>query len=452
MSFMQDKIINEIEIVNSIYPGSTELIPSFKNTNINVKMGICIEVDGEIRLVKGTESLNVKVEQLPPVNLTISIPLNDTLKPTVTFIQFVGKSTTIQHHLNCLIEETDSTEDVLILLANELTLIDYGNIELNNNQNFEEVINILMAHDSLCKLHRFNNETFSCHICLGNIKGYKCYQLSCQHVFCKYCLNSMLNLHIKEGSIECLKCPSIDCSNTIDDLEIRNNVTDDFYERYKNLKMKKQYEGDPKVVYCPQWNCQTPVPRPVENEGLYDERGNRLRICSSCNFSFCCYCLRTWHGPTVPCPLTSNSRNFIMKYMKSKSNRERQEMEMKYSKPYLEKLVKEFVESEANRKVIESTTQECPNCFTRTEKISGCNHMVCKCGMHYCNMCGTRLIPSNPYIHFNTPGTDCYMKLFDNTILENVDSDDNGDEDLEQDDDEELRLALLQIGINEGIL
>ena len=37
-----------------------------------------------------------------------------------------------------------------------------------------------------------------------------------------------------------------------------------------------------------------------------------------------------------------------------------------------------------------ANTKECPGCGKRTERIDGCNHMVCQlpnCKHHYCWMC-----------------------------------------------------------------
>lgn len=40
--------------------------------------------------------------------------------------------------------------------------------------------------------------------------------------------------------------------------------------------------------------------------------------------------------------------------------------------------------------------------------------MTCaKCGQHFCYRCGDKLLASNPYQHFSTPGIPCFSKLFD---------------------------------------
>lgn len=46
--------------------------------------------------------------------------------------------------------------------------------------------------------------------------------------------------------------------------------------------------------------------------------------------------------------------------------------------------------------------------------------MTCaKCREHFCYRCGERLIASDPYIHFSTPGKPCFSKLFDFESIDN---------------------------------
>ena len=79
--------------------------------------------------------------------------------------------------------------------------------------------------------------------------------------------------------------------------------------------------------------------------------------------------------------------------------------------------------------------------------------MSCRCGFHFCYLCGGRLSPQNPYPHFNTPGTHCFQRLFDGVIQtrEGDDNDDivivNGNGNGNDDDDEgfEIQLAIMQI-------
>lgn len=205
---------------------------------------------------------------------------------------------------------------------------------------------------------------------------------------------------------------------------------------------------DPRTVHCPL--CQTPVKRPAEHQGESDEGAQRLRVCPECTFTFCCYCRKTYHGPVTACP-TSTTHQFVRAYAQTAENSsEKLALERKYGRKYLQRLLSEFVEAESNRRIIESTSQACPNCFVRTEKISGCNHMSCRCNFHFCYLCGSKLNPQNPYQHFNTPGTHCFQRLFDGVLQTNRQEEDNEEEIVfvdRPDDDEglEIQLALMQI-------
>jgi hypothetical protein len=51
---------------------------------------------------------------------------------------------------------------------------------------------------------------------------------------------------------------------------------------------------------------------------------------------------------------------------------------------------------------VEIKTKECPKCFVKTEKTSGCNHISCICGTHWCYECGKDCETySNTYDHMH---------------------------------------------------
>ena len=59
-------------------------------------------------------------------------------------------------------------------------------------------------------------------------------------------------------------------------------------------------------------------------------------------------------------------------------------------------------------------TQPCPTCNARAQKTHGCNHMICfKCDTHFCYLCGAYLDKGNPYQHYNTQKSGCYMRLWE---------------------------------------
>ena len=53
----------------------------------------------------------------------------------------------------------------------------------------------------------------------------------------------------------------------------------------------------------------------------------------------------------------------------------------------------------------EAMKRACPGCKNPIMKVSGCNHMHCRCGTHFCDHCGKQLPRTNPYSHFSSGPT-----------------------------------------------
>eukprot|EP01117_Protostelium_nocturnum_P008851 TRINITY_DN3173_c0_g1_i2.p1 TRINITY_DN3173_c0_g1~~TRINITY_DN3173_c0_g1_i2.p1 ORF type:complete len:399 (-),score=140.50 TRINITY_DN3173_c0_g1_i2:86-1282(-) len=45
-------------------------------------------------------------------------------------------------------------------------------------------------------------------------------------------------------------------------------------------------------------------------------------------------------------------------------------------------------------------SNKCPTCRIPIEKDGGCNHMTCRCGTEFCNICGSKLDPMTYWNHF----------------------------------------------------
>lgn len=48
----------------------------------------------------------------------------------------------------------------------------------------------------------------------------------------------------------------------------------------------------------------------------------------------------------------------------------------------------EIPPDQASAELIAQTTKTCPGCNVAVNKIDGCNHMICRCNVHFCYLCG----------------------------------------------------------------
>ena len=259
-------------------------------------------------------------------------------------------------------------------------------------------------------------------------KGTTCYRLLlCGHVFCVPCLQDYYNACITEGDIGSVKCTAPDCGKepkvelaadqnglkkgskdrTLEPSELLGiPLEQETVQRYIKLRRKKRLESDKTTVYCPRQWCQGPArtskSKPDRAEGIqetneleeprnYDRNApehklpppaERLAICEDCNLAFCKVCKASWHGEYFVCfP--------------------RSQFEL-------------TAEERASEDYMKLHTQPCPTCDARAQKTHGCNHMICfKCDTHFCYLCGAYLDKGNPYQHYNTQKSGCYMRLWE---------------------------------------
>lgn len=298
----------------------------------------------------------------------------------------------------------------------------------------------LLHFDKTARKRKFDKGTFTCGICLEPKKGSACYQLQrCQHVFCVGCLQDFYNSAIAEGDVSSVKCLDPDCGmehlkanerrskkqHTLHPAELLDIPLEETQvQRYLDLKLKKKLESDPSTIYCPRKWCQGPakskkyIKYTLANLGDLPESdddneettvvpaqqgqngvvaavpGNtnisthrtpppdRLQVCSICLYAFCRVCTKSWHGDLQHC-LPKNPAELS-------------------------------AEEQASYDYIRLHTSACPTCASPCQKTHGCNHMCCTtCKSHFCYLCSAWLQPQDPYIHFNTQGTECYMRLWE---------------------------------------
>lgn len=280
----------------------------------------------------------------------------------------------------------------------------------------------------------FERGTFDCGVCLEPKKGSVCHRLLlCRHVFCVACLQDFYNNCIIEGDITNVKCLAPNCGKdsdsplavqepqrrkrrrkedrTLDPSELLQiPLEQETVQRYVKLKRKKMLESDRTTVYCPRQWCQgaarskkypktgdfsqmadLDLEDDIEAPQTYDKNASedtlpppseRLAVCEDCAFAFCKVCKAGWHGEFAKC-----------------FPRRKYEL---------------TAEEKASEDYMKLHTTPCPTCDARAQKTMGCNHMICfKCNTHFCYLCSAWLDAENPYIHFNTEKSPCYMRLWE---------------------------------------
>lgn len=256
--------------------------------------------------------------------------------------------------------------------------------------------------------------------------------VDCGHVFCVQCLHDFYTNAINTGDLVTVRCLDPGCAkerakaqpsggktrksktNLSPSELLQIPLEHDIVTRYVKLKHKADLESDKNTIYCPRKWCQgaarskkhrKPVGLEInDSDDESDTEGNGekkdfvagndlLSVCEDCSFAFCSRCYQGWHGEFKSCgPKRSDG---------------------------------ELTEEEkASLEYLQLHTTPCPTCAAPAQKTHGCNHMICfKCRSHFCYLCSAWLSPANPYQHYNTETTPCYMRLWE---LEGGDGDDVG--------------------------
>jgi E3 ubiquitin-protein ligase RNF14 len=84
--------------------------------------------------------------------------------------------------------------------------------------------------------------------------------------------------------------------------------------------------------------------------------------------------LLQYHGTKSRCVFNQAS-TIIDKYVNG-TEKEQADLEIRYGKTNVKKLVEMYLEEQANARWIESNTTRCPDCSLDVERSFGCAHMV----------------------------------------------------------------------------
>ncbi|XP_072751461.1 E3 ubiquitin-protein ligase RNF14-like [Anoplolepis gracilipes] len=245
---------------------------------------------------------------------------------------------------------------------------------------------------------QFDSNFHICHICLEKHSGVKCIELkNCGHVYCKSCMEEYIRIKINEH-VKIILCPTLNCSFEINCNDIKT-LCPNLFSQYEELVLRITLNTMNDVIYCPRISCQNPMIR--------DNPNDVAPICPVCNYCFCIYCYKLFHG-AAPCMISDDIKKLVNDY-KNSDDKEKKRLENKYGKRQIQ-LVQETLTTE----YLQNNAKTCPKCHSFISKIDGCNKMTCKyCQYTFCWLCGQLITLINGYLHFTNANSPCFGRLFE---------------------------------------
>ncbi|KAL5099933.1 hypothetical protein RYX36_004260 [Vicia faba] len=253
-------------------------------------------------------------------------------------------------------------------------------------------IPFLQSYNNERRHQNFLKELHECCICYSEYPGTEFVQLPCKHFFCRKCVQTFTQIHVKEGNISNLQCLDAKCKDMIPPSLLKRFLGDEDYKRWESVMLEKTLASMSDVVYCSR--CETPC---IEDEDQHAQ-------CPKCFFSFCTLCRERRHVG-IECMTLDMKLQLLQDRQNSsqlKGNQRRLE---------LEKINEMLSEREIRR-----DSKFCPSCDMAISRTEGCNKMKCgNCEQYFCYRCNQALDASDPYGHFR----DGSCELFPREMIDN---------------------------------
>lgn len=231
-------------------------------------------------------------------------------------------------------------------------------------QNIEEIVQEVVKTRSSIPSQTVKSQTPSCPICLCEVEdGYRLE--SCNHEFCRGCLVEQCESAIKSpGNSFPMLCAHEDCEDRILVVDLRSLLLTEKMDELFRASLGSFVESScGKYRFCPSPDC------PSVYQVAQGEDPGRPFACGSCSVETCTRCHLENH-PFLSCEMYKEFKRdpdlSLKEWMKDKED-----------------------------------VKHCPVCRFTIEKIDGCNHIECRCGVHICWAC---------VVHFKS-SEDCYTHL-----------------------------------------
>ncbi|KEH34166.1 IBR domain protein [Medicago truncatula] len=158
---------------------------------------------------------------------------------------------------------------------------------------------------------------------------------------------------IEQEKVVKIKCPDPECSVELKPEHLQCILPKKIIVDWESANCEASIALKEKF-YCPYKNCSLLL--------VNDEAGRAITSCECpyCHRLFCAQCKVPWHG-----------------------NMNCQEFEKSEIGQGLKQSDRKFLELAKREK-----WKRCPKCSMHVQRTTGCEHMRCRCGCHFCYMCG----------------------------------------------------------------